>query len=198
MEESEGKKWIDHTYNEFLAKRTEDLAEHSKAIADELKGEIGVFSLCEDYKNILLWSHYSDKHQGFCLGFASKRLFDFCLSHCGAGTNMISLEKISYRKRYPVINAYRTSELGRLRCLTTKAIDWRYEKEYRLIWAGGANKPLNLDNRIIRRVILGCKISVPDEDKIKSILRSHNAGIALFQAKEKKDNFGLDFEQVTY
>lgn len=198
MEETEREELIEHAYNAFLAKGPEDLAEHSKSIADELKGEIGVFSLCADYKNILLWSHYSDKHQGFCVGFSSRRLLDFCLSHSESGTNIISLEKISYRKRYPIISTYRTSEAGRLRCLTTKAINWKYEMEYRLIWAGGANKPLSLGDRIIRRVILGCRISALDRDKIGSILRSHNMKITLFQAKVKKDSFGLDFERVRY
>ena len=31
--------------------------------------EYGVFSLCKSNENIVMWSHYSDFHKGFCVGF---------------------------------------------------------------------------------------------------------------------------------
>ena len=33
---------------------------------------LGVFSLASDYSNLLLWSHYSDSHKGFCVGFDTR------------------------------------------------------------------------------------------------------------------------------
>lgn len=82
--------------------------------------------------------------------------------------------------------------------LLTKSPEWQYEKEYRLIWFTGANEKLRIDDGIIKRVILGCKMTQVDKDEIISILKTRKDKVYLYQAKKKEDAFGSDFKCVKY
>lgn len=160
---------------------------------------VGVFSLSGNCKSILLWSHYSDSHKGFCVGFNVRRLKRFYQKRFIELEERMSLEKVEYSEKYPFIDAYRMSSDERLKYqLLTKSPEWQYEKEYRLIWFKGANKKLRIDEGIIKRVILGCKMTQVDKDEIISILKTRTDKVYLYQAKKKQDAFGLDFEFVKY
>lgn len=160
---------------------------------------VGVFSLSGNYRSILLWSHYSDSHKGFCVGFNVRRLKRLCQKRFTGLEERISLEKVEYCEKYPFIDAYKMSPDERLRYqLLTKSPEWQYEKEYRLIWFKGANKKLTLDGGIIKRVILGCKITQIEKDEIISILKTRKDKLYLYQAMKKRDAFGLDFKFVKY
>lgn len=160
---------------------------------------VGVFSLSGNYKSILLWSHYSDSHKGFCVGFNVMRLKRFCQKRFIDLEETISLEEVNYSEKYPFIDAYRMSSDERLKYqLLTKSPEWQYEKEYRLIWFKGAKKKLRIDDGIIKRVILGCKMTQADKDEIISILKDRKNKVYLYQAKKREDAFKLDFELIRY
>ena len=164
-----------------------------------IPNRIGVFSLSWNYKSILLWSHYADSHKGYCVGFNVGKLKRFCEKTFLEHQETISLEEVRYQEKYPFINAYKLSSDERLKCqLLTKSPEWQYEKEYRLIWFLGANNRLRIDDGIIRRVILGCRMTSADKDEIISILKTRKDRIYLYEAKERRDSFGLDFRFVKY
>jgi len=160
---------------------------------------VGVFSLSGNYKGISLWSHYADSHKGFCVGFNARKLKGFCQKRFIGAEEVISLEEVEYSEKYPFINALRMSTEERLNYqLLTKSPEWQSEKEYRLIWFKGANKKLRIDDGIIKRVILGCKMTQGDKDEIISILKTRKDKVYLYQAKKKQDAFGLNFKFVKY
>ena len=213
------KKEITHYWEEHLTKSRPDLnrkerKESAINIYNEIrKGEertlkiqegiildtIGVFSLSGNYKSILLWSHYANSHRGFCVGLNVMKLKRFCQKEYVEQQEVISLEEVGYQDKYPVINAYRMSNDERLKCqLLTKSPEWGYEKEYRLIWFMGSNRKLKIDDGIIRRVILGCKMIPNDKDKIISILKARKDKVHLYQAIRKQDSFGLEFKLIKY
>jgi hypothetical protein len=164
-----------------------------------LSDVIGIFSLSGNYKSILLWSHYADSHKGFCVGFNVRKLINFCGRRYVELQELISLEEVSYREKYPFINAYEMSKNERLKGqVLTKSPEWRYEREYRLIWFRGGNKKLNIDDGIIKRVILGCKMTQVGKDEIISILKTRKDRVYLYQAKQKQGSFGLDFQLIQH
>lgn len=176
-----------------------------KIITDRAYKDFGVFSLSAHYTNILLWSHYADKHRGFCVEFDSRRLYLFCIkylkdleSQSRRGLQSIIFRNVTYTDKYPVLNAYRMELPEWNTRLLTKSNDWGYEQEYRIVWFYGADKKLIVDNGIISKVILGCQMSDPDREEIISIFKSRSDRIPLFQAKKKIDSFGLDFEYLSY
>lgn len=40
-----------------------------KKLLNELANDVGLFCLSKDFENPLMWSHYSNGHRGFCIGY---------------------------------------------------------------------------------------------------------------------------------
>ena len=181
----------------------EDIARMSR---ERTYGTVGVFSLTANYENILLWSHYADKHRGFCIGFDAKKLCLFCINYLKnlesrflRGNQSIIFRDVRYTRNYPFINAYRTELNERtLSQLLTKSIDWKYEQEYRIVWFHGPDMKLIINDGIMNKVILGCQMDKRGQEEMISVLRKRRDRISLYRAKKKIDGFRLDFEQVNY
>jgi hypothetical protein len=79
----------------------------------------GVLCLCTEKKNIVMWSHYADKHKGVVIGFKAK---DHNSLFFGA-------HKVRYDQ--PVPQYAEDDYLNK--CIYRKASDWGYENEYRVV-----------------------------------------------------------------
>jgi hypothetical protein len=155
---------------------------------------IGIFSLSGKYDSVVSWAHYSNSHEGFCIGFDKEKLLDLINRE-----ESLDFAEVKYKEEYPIINVYRTDEHEKLTKLVWwKSIEWEYENEYRIVWYDGANKKLPIDSAISGVVILGCRIDPQNKDKIMTILKNRSDAIPLYQAKIKKDCFGLEFEKMEY
>jgi hypothetical protein len=141
-----------------------DLRDHRhraalNATKKDLNTTKGMICFSSAWSNPLLWGHYADKHYGMALGF------DVSDNH---------LLKVQYTKeRFKVKFDEKTGkvvdgEIVMSRLLTTKAIDWRYEDEYRMF------VNLNPESRegrnhfeefskdlVLREVILGLNCDLP-------------------------------------
>ena len=91
----------------------------------------GFLSLSATNKNILMWSHYAQNHEGYVLGFdSSHEYFDY------------GLEKIIYSDERPYLDPTKSSQDASI--FYTKSTDWQYEQEYRK--SQGFVKPVKLEN----------------------------------------------------
>jgi len=162
-------------------------------ILQELRGnKIGIFSMSGNCSSILSWAHYSQSHEGFCIGFDKEKLTHFVNSDYS-----LDLGEVEYKEDYPIINVYKTDEHEKITMLFwRKSIEWKYENEHRIIWYDGANKTLLIDSGIISVVILGCRIKQENKDRIISVIKSRPVAIPIFQAKIKKNSFCLEFEEI--
>ncbi|WP_349922253.1 DUF2971 domain-containing protein [Aeromonas veronii] len=102
---------------------------------------IGIISMSETSRNLLMWAHYANNHQGFCIGYDSK-LFNDENSHDERLPISTLPLKIKYNNcRYDFTNMsinIKSSHNEKLKSillhvLTTKSDEWIYEKEYRII-----------------------------------------------------------------
>jgi len=104
-----------------------------KGLMNELRNTLGILSLSERNDSILMWSHYANSHKGFCIGFGNnldvkvsdvreviyaevrntKFLFDFLTN---SDPTLENFEE-ALRREY----------------FLTKYIDWKYEKEWRIV-----------------------------------------------------------------
>src|SRR5436190_15045032 len=64
-----------------------DKRNHSAGLAKASASRLGVFSLSLDPLNILMWSHYSSNHSGFCVGFNAGLLLSALEESGGKYTN---------------------------------------------------------------------------------------------------------------
>ena len=94
-----------------------------------IRNRIGVFCMSEDKKNILMWSHYANENAGFCLEFRTNNVF------------FSRARRVEYDRVLPLLNLLEPMwdklitkvTLG----LLTKAQDWTYEKEWRIVDVNG-------------------------------------------------------------
>jgi hypothetical protein len=157
-----------------------------------------VFSLSETYDNILLWSHYADGHQGYCVGFDAAQLKKAVAKklHFASERERSELLQVRYQQDYPVLNAFdaRVEPIELLNTsLTVKSKVWQYEQEWRLIIIYATNKTVTLPQGVIVKVILGAWM--PDEARqaLKGELAKKDEEIEILQARLRRDSFGLDF-----
>ena len=122
----------------MVRKLDEDFSRANIELAKNIDRQYRVGSLCTDYKNRLMWSHYADSHKGFCIEY------DFS-KDCEAIKDLLVLPVVYSEKRtkFPwnlVFTAKNEGEKVKkeaafavLFSLLTKDEVWRYENEWRII-----------------------------------------------------------------
>jgi hypothetical protein len=165
----------------------------------------GVFSLTEKSDDILMWSHYSNKHRGFCVGFDVIALLNFFGGLLEKGPDWyITPCSIKYTLDYPILNPFKMEGFETIiKSLTLKSREWAYEREYRFLMMVEADTSLkdtdrliNLPEGIITKVILGCMISKEDKEEIIGIIETRKNKIELLQARKAFGKFALEFDRV--
>jgi len=173
--------------------------ENEQWLFAEQDARYGIISFSCIWNNLLLWSHYAANHTGFCVGFDEEMLRSLPKFQMGG--------EISYRKDFPVITPMLTLNNEKREILSraiseafTKADDWRYEKEYRLLKLFYPNIPTN-ENRIItvpdgffKEVILGLTFPVNDVHSMIEI--ANQKEIPIYQAQKIPFKFRLTRVQL--
>lgn len=153
---------------------------------------VGSFSRRVD--SILMWSHYSQKHSGFCIEypFGDLPLFD---------VRVRLLEPVIYRDSlFDATEYYRPMLLGEtefnnlfgLYVTMMKAEAWSYEEEWRIISPIGAGadeyRKLTMPNP--KALYLGARISPPNQDIIVSFAKARNIPVYRMQLSDTR--YGLE------
>lgn len=103
-------------------------------LADEIKArflEFGVTCFTPDWQHGLMWSHYADRHEGYCIEYCVREIE---LQQSNQG--LFSAFHVQYSSDLPklcvseaLFSPHQT--LGRM--LATKSAEWAYEQEWRLV-----------------------------------------------------------------
>lgn len=154
-------------------------------ITKTVREETGIYCFTKSKDNILMWSHYADNHKGICLEF----------NH--SDSKLLLTKKVNYYNDYPRIN-YFTSNYDELMTIRyfTKAKDWEYEAEYRIVIPHFSKQQKKFEPKIITGVICGCCMPDDDIEELRSILKMRTTPITLYKAKKKEYEFGLDIELI--
>ncbi len=161
-------------------------------ILDKINEHIGIFSASKLCDNFLLWSHYADYHQGFCIGYDTKLLKE-ALGESNGGS-------VEYSDDYPKFSPFRQVEL-----LTSwyqvnfKAKCWEYEQEFRI--SKLYKEPNDLQKRVsfisdecLKEIVLGVKIK--DKDKFEILEIASMKNIEVFEMKQQPYSFKLIKEKI--
>ena len=148
-------------------------------MTQEMADDLGILSLSEKRNNIVMWSHYANSHQGFCL--------EFDISKAPFG----SAHPVRYQqKRLYDLSAVHTNAKT---LLLTKYKDWRYEEEWRIIAEkGGVTYPFPPD--ALTGVIFGCRMLETDKVKVVNWINQSPCTPLLYQARLSSRHFRLDIE----
>lgn len=157
-----------------------------------------VFCLCPEKDNILLWSHYSNNHTGFAIGFEPLKLEELIKQNRGFTTGYVA-----YRDRYPILrmpldsSAQIDKEDLVANLLNVKSRRWAYEKEIRMVTFDGPTS-IGFTPDLIKEIILGCRLDENSvaEREILRIAKEQYPNTAVYRAKMSRDSFALEFDRV--
>lgn len=159
----------------------------------EIYGILSFATVCDD---LLLWSHYADRHKGFCVGFDYDGI-DAAMGEFFDKTDVPVLGRwIEYVKEQPAIIPSADDRDDRdayIRLLTVKANRWRYEKEYRYLFSQKFDFPIAFDASCVSEVILGSEMSVEDRTAVRVFAEKRFPAARLLQARKKPFAFELEF-----
>lgn len=152
----------------------------------------GILSLSELGDNILMWSHYAQQHKGICIEFER------------TSSNILGIlnytSPVRYSIKAPIINAHSYRHATKeeqneieLSLVLTKAADWTYEREWRIIKNESANSIQPIDCKI-ESITLGLRTEAATEEHIRVLART--MGFKVKRASLKLNEFGLKIEQI--
>jgi hypothetical protein len=199
-------KVMEHTNNHMEKRKDpEFVREFHDYYREQVFSSFGVLSLSRTCKNILLWSHYADGHQGYCVGFDTAQLRQ--LVNLKRHLWLKAAEKM-FKVHYPEDNAFpkllffgvgpTMEEKMELlnKSLSVKSKVWEYEEEWRYIIMYATDKKVVLPEGVITTVILGASMPEKAQREIKQELAKRAKSVKLLKAETLKDSFGLEIIPV--
>ena len=152
-------------------------------------GSLRCFCLTENEFNTLMWAHYGDSYKGCMLGF----------QHIDElSTPFAAAEKVRYTNETPVIGSAvdfylygpspKQNKETRLAIYYTKAEDWEYEKEWRVIYKvnptqGARYTDFKFYPEELESITFGLKISQEVKAEILELVSSRYAHCKLYQLR---------------
>lgn len=175
-----GKDITDIPENEFKVTENDKKAFDSlKSSLHKLTQNIGILSLSSVNDDILMWGHYADSHNGFCIEYS--RTPDNIMGK--------QSEPVNYEGNFPSLSAQEATSQSEAfkKLLLTKSTHWSYEKEWRIIEAAG-DKAFQFPCDI-KSIIFGLKMNEQNRFTIRRILEGRN--IAFKEATKDSLKFSL-------
>lgn len=174
---------INNVYNQ--------IDEMIKGLYMRLSKAIGVSCFSTTSDNILMWSHYADKHGGICIEY------DFSLLEKLENINNFLLPVIYSNDRplltvdkFDLENGQATQESvmrimpDLIRAILTKSEFWEYEDEWRFIALAESKQPVKLP--IISKIFIGANVTNDDYNKVVSAIGDRHIPITKYSLKRDK------------
>ena len=158
----------------------------------------GICCLSKVKDNILMWSHYANKHQGFCLKFSIEQndaLFGIELMRKKPPQEQKKAAplEVKYSKDYPF--AKRLQEDLLEKTIFTKAKQWAYEKEWRMIIMDGVGS-WHFPPQFLTGVIFGCSMSEEHKELIRGWCKNRETPIKYYQARQSKKEYRIHIDEI--
>jgi len=163
----------------------------------EAVGNLGVFCLSRNPLNLLMWSHYADKHRGVVIEFNIPVLKDG--GAAPASIDMINLLvplTVTYLRERPEVDFRDTSRINVEKEFLTKGIDWEYEQEERVIdHIRGFGIHQYNRNEVLRSVIAGVNMTKKDREEVRDLITHLNndqcLSLAVYEARLSTDSYEM-------
>lgn len=140
---------------------------------------LGVFCVSSLRDNVLMWSHYAKNHKGVCVGIRADGL---------TGKRFLPVQ---YRETVPVLDAWtyiQTDNNSFVEVSLVKAIDWKYEDEWRSVNTVGVHHfPECVD-----QVIIGALASDQTRAAVHEAVAAAPQEIEVFNARLSNSRYQLD------
>jgi hypothetical protein len=174
-----------------LAKIMEDpsayFSERFGLSGNDLAKMYGVLSLATAMDNFLMWSHYSDCHKGFAVGFETGTLYKDSEGELAA---------VDYTETIPEISVLNLDIEVMHNLIYTKSLIWEYENEYRITRINKPNTIVKFSPAALRKVYFGVNMPHKHRVEIIEILKVRYSKFEVFDMVLNKESFKLDAQQI--
>jgi hypothetical protein len=206
MNQSAIKKFGIQAANETFSQRQDLVVQTLLNLPKTLSKYFVILSMSKIRDNLLMWSHYSDSHKGFVVGFDSSSPF----FAPGRGKAKDGLKSVRYSKRRYVIpeTGFHSLNDPNLRksnaqVFFTKNPCWKYEREMRILaHPDSADVVLpssteydfrlfNFPVECIKEVIFGFKMIESDQRSVFDLVRSKYPNAKVGKAFPHKSKYEL-------
>jgi hypothetical protein len=152
---------------------------------------IGVACFSKRWDSILMWSHYANNHNGFCIGFDEKRMRYSMLFGKG--------DYVKYSEDFPIIHPDDNEKEAQNLRTYYKSKEWEYEQEYRFMNlyfdsggadANSAKRIVKIEDKHIVEIILG--VNMPEKDKKEIIKIGKDRNIDVYEIVKVPFKFELE------
>ena len=162
----------------------------------------GVYSLTREQNNVLMWSHYADKHKGFSVGFD----FSSSITEYNEENQIVGTEDVYYSEDNPFVEYFLSIckapklppweefwpsifSMG----LVAKSYAWKYENEVRVIRGNAGIVTYSPDD--LKEMIFGLEIETKKRNDIENILSgSEFTHVQMKKIVREYDGFKLRIE----
>jgi len=159
------------------------------ATFEQMKAELscthGMLCFSRRWDNPVQWSHYADKHRGFCLGF---EIDDEKIARVQYSSRRVPV------KMEHLLNASKIDRFEIQKWFLTKYSHWKYENEVRILVKLGQRfdnglyfAPFSDEMKLIK-VIVGSQSKVTRE-QIRSALGGLSQHVTMFKTELSKNSF---------
>lgn len=165
-----------------------------------VNNDIGILSLTKNWNNALMWSHYTNSHKGFCVGFDPKdEYFQNFLSSDRKKSKML-MEVVYSDKRVEIPMEFGKKKLE-FEPFITKSTDWKYEEEVRVISTLNMSdkkiksNPVEIHlfkvpHKSIKEIVAGANMDKENEDLIKDFCTKNK--IEFYKSKISDEQFNME------
>ncbi len=140
---------------------------------NDIAQAISLCSFTEGNTNNLMWSHYTNNHEGICIEYQSE-LFDFLKTLEG----FLVFWKVNYSDEPPTVNSLEkfTSKIEKI--MFNKQSEWKYEREHRIIFISSMDENfIPIDKKFIKAVYIGSRTNFETIEKIQKICKNTHIDI---------------------
>lgn len=181
----------------------DQLDEMVKKLHRSIGDAVGITCFSETPYNMLMWSHYANKHSGICVEYDFSKLFSTVpnslllpVEYSGKRP-LLPIEKVVVKRNGKIeIDQSKVKLLlpALLKSLAIKSDIWSYEREWRHVIF-----TKDIHNRlaclpIISRIILGINISPENREKMLGVAREKH--IPVYVASMKSDKYEMVLSSV--
>jgi hypothetical protein len=175
---------------------------------EEFGERFGILCLAETNGDILMWSHYADRHAGVCLIFNTSNVFFKMARKVAYEDDYPSLNFADFSKMMMDIGAVGSKKDAAEKLMVrtlflTKAKHWKYEQEWRATKAFShtldrteKGEFFSFPSESLVEIILGAKTTEADAAAVRTWIKAGPCEPRLLKATVSKRRFALNMGEL--
>ena len=160
--------------------------EETNIILKSFQPDFRVACFTENSESLLMWSHYANCHEGFCIEYGFK--------DSNERKKLLPVLYSESRHKIP-LQRLLENRVAQYLSITSKSDEWKYEKEWRIIDLYQEKNDLFVECRhVIKSIILGVRCPETEQNAILKWAKDEN--IIVYKMKLSYKEYKLIKEKI--